>query len=40
MNVTKGNIWNFAQNKPTQVVQDICERYPEVDPDFIYKNLT
>ncbi len=39
MNVTKDNIWNFAQNKPTQVVQDICERYPEVDPDFVYKIL-
>uniref|UniRef100_A0A6H1ZSU7 Uncharacterized protein n=1 Tax=viral metagenome TaxID=1070528 RepID=A0A6H1ZSU7_9ZZZZ len=37
--VTKQNIWNFEQNKPSLVVKDICEKYPEVDPDFVYEVL-
>jgi len=32
-------IWNFAQNKPSLVVKDITEKYPEIDPDFIYEVL-
>jgi hypothetical protein len=35
MECNESNIWNFAQNKPTLVVDDIVSRYPEVDPDFI-----
>lgn len=36
---TKKTIWNFAQNKPTLVVKDIVEKYPDVDPKFIYEVL-
>jgi len=36
---TPKNIWNFAQNKPTLIVRDITERYPEVDPMFVYEVL-
>jgi hypothetical protein len=39
MNCTKKNIWGFAQNKPTLVVKDIIEKYPDVDPEFIYEVL-
>lgn len=39
MNCTKENIWNFAQNKPSLVVKDIIEKYPNVDPDFVYEVL-
>jgi len=30
---------NERQNKVTYVVKDICDRYPEVDPDFVYDVL-
>ena len=33
------NIWNYAQNKPTLVVKDITDKYPDVDPNFIYEVL-
>lgn len=36
---TEKNIWNFAQNKPSLVVDDIVARYPEVDRDFLYEVL-
>lgn len=36
---SRKNIWGFAQNKPTLVVKDICEKYPDVEPDFIYEVL-
>ena len=36
MKATKENIWGFAQNKPTLIVNDIVEKYPEIDPDFLY----
>ncbi len=39
MNCTQKTIWNFAQNKPSLVVKDIIEKYPDVDPDFIYEVL-
>ena len=39
MECTKKNISNFAQNKPTLIVRDITERYPEIDPLFIYEVL-
>jgi len=39
MEVSKETIWNFSQNKPTLVVKDICEKYPEVDPEFVYEVL-
>ena len=36
---TKKNIWCYAQNKPTLIVKDIIEEYPDVDPDFVYEVL-
>ena len=39
MKCTKETIWNFAQNKPSLVVKDITEKYPDVDPYFIYEVL-
>lgn len=36
---SKQNIWNFAQNKPSLVVSDICKQYPDVDPKFVYEVL-
>jgi len=39
MKPTPENIWNFEQNKPSLIVKDITEKYPEVDPDFIYEVL-
>jgi len=39
MECNKKTIWNFAQNKPSLVIKDITEQYPDVDPDFIYKVL-
>ena len=39
MSPTKSNIQNFAQNKPTLVVKDIIEKYPNIDTDFIYEVL-
>jgi len=36
---TKLNIWGFAQNKPTHVVKDLKERYPDIDEDFVYEVL-
>lgn len=37
--VTSKNIWNFAQNKPTLIVEDIVRKYPNVDPNFVYEVL-
>lgn len=37
--ISRKNIWNFKQNKPTLVVEDICKEYPNVDPDFVYNVL-
>lgn len=39
MRCTPKTIWNFAQNKPSLIVRDITERYPEIPPDFIYEVL-
>ena len=39
MECNKSTIWNFAQNKPSLVVQDIIDKYPDIDPDFIYQVL-
>jgi len=39
MKATKENIWGFAQNKPTLIVNDIVEKYPEIDPNFLYDIL-
>ena len=36
---TKKNIWCYKQNKPTLIVKDIVEKYPNVDPDFVYEIL-
>jgi hypothetical protein len=38
MNI-KENIWQFEQNKPSLIVDDIVAKYPQVDPDFIYETL-
>ena len=37
--VSKENIWCFKQNKPSLVVKDIVEKYPEVDEKVIYEIL-
>lgn len=39
MNCNQLTIWNFRQNKPSLVVNDIIKKYPEIDPDFIYTVL-
>ena len=39
MKCNESTIWNFAQNKPTLIVQDIITKYPNVESDFIYKVL-
>lgn len=39
MECNKLTIWNFAQNKPSLVVKDIVEKYPDIDPSFIYQVL-
>lgn len=36
---TRKNIWNFRQNKPSQVVSDIMQRYPDIDENFLYEVL-
>ena len=36
---TKATIWNYAQNKPSLIVKDICSKYPNVDPNFVYEVL-
>jgi hypothetical protein len=36
---TKKNIWMFAQNKPSLIVEDIIAKYPNVDRDFLYETL-
>jgi ribosomal protein S14 len=30
---------NYKQNKPTLIVRDICQAYPEVPADFVYQVL-
>ena len=37
--VTPATIWNFKQNKPSLIVDDICSKYPEVSRDFVYETL-
>jgi hypothetical protein len=37
--IDEKNIWQFKQNKPTLIVKDIKEKYPEIDEDFIYHVL-
>lgn len=39
MKCTKSTIWNFKQNKPSLVVNDIIKEYPDVNPNFIYTVL-
>lgn len=39
MECNRKTIWNFAQNKPTLIVKDIKEKYPNIDEDFIYQVL-
>ena len=39
MKCTKLTIWNFKQNKPSLIVDDIIKEYPDVNPDFIYTVL-
>lgn len=39
MKCNKKTIWNFAQNKPSLIVQDIVTKYPSIDPNFIYEVL-
>jgi hypothetical protein len=39
MNDIRKTIWSFKQNKPSLIVKDICEKYPEVNKDFIYEVL-
>ena len=36
---TQKNIWNYRQNKPTLIVKDIIEKYPNVDSEFVYEVL-
>lgn len=37
--VDEKSIWLCAQNKPTLVVRDIKEKYPDIDEDFLYEVL-
>lgn len=37
--MTPQTIWNFKQNKPTLIVRDIREKYPQIPEDFIYEIL-
>lgn len=39
MNKLKYNIWQFKQNKPTLIVDDIIAEYPDIDRDFLYSVL-
>lgn len=39
MECNKKNIWMFAQNKPSLIVEDIVAKYPNVDRDFLYETL-
>jgi hypothetical protein len=39
MECNRKTIWNFEQNKPSLIVKDICNKYPEVSPDFVYEVL-
>ena len=39
MKCTRLTIWNFRQNKPSLIVNDIIKEYPDVNPDFIYTVL-
>ena len=36
---TKNNIWDYRQNKPHYIVEDIIKKYPNVDPSIIYSIL-
>ena len=39
MKCNRKNIWMYAQNKPTLIVKDIVDKYPDVDPNFVYEVL-
>lgn len=39
MKCTKKTIWNFAQNKPSLIVDDIVKKYPMVEREFVYEVL-
>lgn len=39
MECNRKTIWGYAQNKPSLIVKDIKEKYPEIPSDFIYKIL-
>ena len=39
MNCNRKNIWEFKQNKPSLIVKDIAEKYPDIDTDFLYEVL-
>jgi len=36
---TPGNIWCYKQNKVSYIVDDIINKYPEIDKDFLYETL-
>jgi hypothetical protein len=37
--MNRKSIWLEKQNKPTLIVRDLKEKYPEIDEDFIYEVL-
>ena len=37
--MNKQDIWMFAQNKPSLIVDDIREIYPQIPENFIYEIL-
>jgi len=37
--MNKNTIWMEKQNKPSLIVNDIINKYPNVNPDFIYEIL-
>ena len=37
--MTPNNIWDQAQNKPTLVVKDLKELYPDIDENVVYEVL-
>ena len=36
---TKSNIWEYKQNKPSLIIKDIVEKYPDIDEEFLYEVL-
>ena len=39
MTLSKKTIWNYKQNKPSLIVKDITDKYPDICPDFLYSIL-